>query len=264
MEIVATLVADEEATVAVEPGESTLHDPPMASELRLGVDAWTSDTRGDVSAAERVTSGAAVVGLVAVEFGGSSARPTARAFDRWDRIDGIQEDGPLVDIGSRLETDEGDALPIRYQMVLGSRFAPIGWIRADRLGRWPPFLSPFAGTVELSMLARLQSIRSASPRRSNRARCNSHQTPAACQSRSRRQQVIPLPHPISCGRYSHWIPVFNTNTIPVRHDRSGMRGRPAFFFGRGFGNNGTTTSHSSSLTSGLAMQNTLHGRGHFC
>ena len=82
--------------------------------------------------------------------------------------------------------------------------------------------------------------------------------------RSRRQQVIPLPQPISCGRYSHWIPVFNTNTIPLRHARSGIGGRPGFFFGRGGGISGSTTAHNSSLTSGLAMQRALHDQGHFC
>ncbi len=263
MEIVAAFVADEEASVAVEPGERALHDPPVAAEFRLGVDARASDARSDVPAPQGVAPGAPGVGFVGMQFRGASAWATMRSLDRRDRVNGVQQDGPLVDIGGRLEADEGDALSLGYQMVLGARFAPVGGVRADRLGRWPPIFSPFAGTVELSMLARLQSIRSASPRRSNSARCSSHQTPAACQSRSRRQQVIPLPHPISCDRYSHWIPVFNTNTIPVRQARSGIGGRPGFFFGRGFGNNGATTSHNASLTSGLAMLNALHDQGHF-
>lgn len=264
MEIVAAFVADEEATVAVEPSESALNDPSVSAEFRLGLDAWASDARRDVPSTQSVATGATGVGFVGVQLRGASAWAAPRLLDGWDRVNGVEEDGPLVDIGGRLEADERDALPIGYQMVLGPRFAPIGGIRADRLGRRPPFLSPFAGTVELSMLARLQSIRSAAPRRSNRARCNSRQTPASCQSRNRRQQVIPLPHPISCGKYSHWIPVFNTKMIPVRHARSGMGGRPDFFFGRGFGSNGATTSHNASLTSRLAMQNSLHGQGHFC
>jgi hypothetical protein len=264
VEIVAAFVADEEASVAVEPGEGALHDPPVPAEFGLGVDARASDARGDVAPPERSASGAAGVGLVGVQLGGASARATAGPLGRRDRVDGVEEDGPLVDIGGRLEADERDALPLGHQMVLGPGLAPIRGVRADRLRRGPPFFSPFAGTVELSMLARLQSSRSAAPRRSSSTRCRPPQTPAACQSRSRRQQVIPLPHPISCGKYSHWIPVFNTNTIPVRQARSGIGGRPGFFFGRGFGNNGATTSHNASLTSGLAMQNTLHGRGHFC
>jgi len=52
-------------------------------------------------------------------------------------------------------------------------------------------------------LARLQSILFACPRRSSRAWCNRSHTPARCQSRSRRQHVMPLPQPISCGSSSH-------------------------------------------------------------
>ena len=42
----------------------------------------------------------------------------------------------------------------------------------------------------------------------------------------RRQQVIPEPQPISCGRCSQPIPVFNTNKIPLNTFRSSIRFRP--------------------------------------
>lgn len=76
-------------------------------------------------------------------------------------------------------------------------------------------------------------------------------------------EVIPLLHPVSWGNYSHWIPVLSTKTIPVRHARSGIRGRPSFSFGPGFGNNGSTLAHRSSLTSGLAMPMTPRDGCHF-
>jgi hypothetical protein len=66
---------------------------------------------------------------------------------------------------------------------------------------------PLAGTRAASALARLQSIRPAPPC----AGAPGAAGPAGGASRS-----ISLPQPISCGRYSHWIPVFSTNTIPVR------------------------------------------------
>ena len=264
MEIVPALVADEEAAVAVQPGEVALDNPAVPSELGAGIDAGAGDPRGDVAASEGVTSGATVVGLVGVQLGRSPAWSSAWAFDRRDGVDRIEEHRPLVDVRGRLEADQRDAPAVAHQVVLRPWLAAVGGVRTDRLGRRPPFFSPLAGTVELSMLARLQSIRSAAPKRSSSVRCNVSQTPAACQSRSRRQQVIPLPQPISCGRYSHWIPVLSTNTMPVKQARSGMRGRPAFFFCRGAGINGATTDHNSSLTSGLAMQQSPHGWGHFC
>src|ERR1700722_19039757 len=77
--------------------------------------------------------------------------------------------------------------------------------------------------------------------------------PALFQSRRRRQQVMPLPHPISFGRYSQGIPVRRTNRIPVSTARSGFGGRPPRGFGRSVGSRGSIRSHSASGTSGLAM-----------
>jgi hypothetical protein len=59
---------------------------------------------------------------------------------------------------------------------------------------------PFAHTFETSSAARDQSIRSACPSSSSITRCSRSHTPASCQSRSRRQHVLPEPQPISCGR----------------------------------------------------------------
>jgi len=73
-------------------------------------------------------------------------------------------------------------------------------------GSCRPVAPFFAGRLALSTLARDQPIRSAAPRRSRRRRWSQCQTPAAPQSRSRRQQVIPLPQPNSCGRSPQGIP----------------------------------------------------------
>jgi hypothetical protein len=56
----------------------------------------------------------------------------------------------------------------------------------------PLFRAPLGlGTEEPPMLARLQSIGSCSRKRMSMDWCNLCQTPAALQSRSRRQQVMP-------------------------------------------------------------------------
>jgi hypothetical protein len=69
-------------------------------------------------------------------------------------------------------------------------------------------------------MAREKSILSAPRRRASNTSCNRSHTPAACQSRRRRQQVMPEPHPISLGRLSHGIPVVSTNRIPVNTGRA--------------------------------------------
>jgi len=58
------------------------------------------------------------------------------------------------------------------------------------------------------------------------ASCSCCQTPASCQSRSRRQQVIPDPKPSSCGRNSQGIPVYSTNKMPARTLRRASRLQP--------------------------------------
>ena len=64
------------------------------------------------------------------------------------------------------------------------------------------------------------------------------QTPAWYQSRSLRQHLIPLPHPISAGKYSQGMPVFSTNRIPASAARSDTRGRPPLGFGGSGGSSG--------------------------
>jgi hypothetical protein len=110
-----------------------------------------------------------------------------------------------------------------------------------------------AGMEAESSEARSQSICSASPRRSRRTRCSLSHTPASCHSFKRRQQVIPEPQPISFGSISQGIPLFSTKTIPVRAARSLMRGLPPWGFGGSGGRSGAMVSHSSSVTSSLAM-----------
>jgi len=62
-------------------------------------------------------------------------------------------------------------------------------------------------------------------------KCIRSQTASCCQSRRRRQQVIPDPQPSSFGNICHGIPLRSTTRMPVTPARSGTGGRPPF--GRG-------------------------------
>jgi hypothetical protein len=85
--------------------------------------------------------------------------------------------------------------------------------------------------------------------------------PAACQSRSRRQQVMPDPQPISTGSRSHGVPVISTKGMPVNAARSGRHGRPPRGFGLSCGSSGPNAAQSSSETRGFAIPaTTLLGR----
>jgi hypothetical protein len=77
--------------------------------------------------------------------------------------------------------------------------------------------------------------------------------PARCQSRRRRQHVIPGPHPSSCGSICQGMPLRRTNRMPVRHARSETRGRPPFGRRSGIGKNGSTRSDNGSGSSAAAI-----------
>lgn len=251
MDVITSLVANPEPPEAVDPGEGSFTDPSMATEAFLGLDATSSDPCCDASLAQSHPTASEVVALVRMQLERTLAWSTSGSLDRSDGIYHLLEHHAVVDICRRVPDRERDAVPVDHNMALRARFAAIRWIRA---GLGPP---PGAGTLAESSDARDQSIWSAVPNRSRRARCRPSQTPASCQSRSRRQHVTPLPHPISWGNISQGMPLLRTKTMPVRAARSGTRGRPPFGFGGSGGNNGSMISHSSSLTSGFFMPLTI-------
>ena len=177
----------------------------------------------------------------------TSTRSTARAFYGRDRVHQWNGQVGVVDIRRCMLDGQWRTSSISNQMAFRTVFPTVGGIGA---GLCPP---KSARVEQLSIAAVDQSMPSAFPS-SFRNRCQifSH-TPAMCQSRNRRQQVIPEPQPISCGRSSHWMPVRKTNRIPVSAARSGTRGRPPLGFGRSGGRSGSIRFHSSSVSSGLAM-----------
>jgi hypothetical protein len=68
-----------------------------------------------------------------------------------------------------------------------------------------------------------------------------------------------LPQPSSWGNISHGIPLFKTNTMPVKAARSVMlRGRPPWGFGGSGGNSGAMISHNPVLISGVLMPPIYH------
>ena len=155
----------------------------------------------------------------------SLARATPAAFDWEDLINGGLQHSYVMHIGCRQGYRQWDPFPLDHKMALRARFAAIRWIRPGF------FAPPGAATVAESIAARDQSIWSASPRRFNKTLCSFFHTPASCHSWSRRQQVIPLPQPISLGSISQGIPVLSTNRIPVNTALSGKRDLPPFGLG---------------------------------
>ncbi len=247
MRVIAPLVADPEATVPIEPGKRALDHPSIAAKALARLDSSPRDTGNDTPCSECLATASKVVALVRVQLGRTLATPAMRRTNGLDRIDGLFQHLGVVHIGRRLGYCERNALPVDHNMALRARFAAI---RRVRTGFGSP---PGAGTLAESSEARVQSIRSASPRRSNSAWWILCHTPAFCHSCRRRQQVIPLPHPISLGSISQGMPERSTKMMPVRTLRSGMRGRPPFGLGGSGGSTGSMIFHSPSESRGFAM-----------
>ena len=247
MDIGASLVADSQTSELVEPSHRAFDDPAVTTEPLPAFDSSAGDARSDTAPSEQYSAKAVVVAFVGMKLGRPLARPAQRASDGPNGIDDRFQHLAVVDVGGRLSHRERDSVAVDHNMALRARFAAIRWIRP---GLWAP---PGAGTLAESTHARSQSMSSAWPSRSSNVWWSRSHTPASCQSLSRRQQVMPLPQPISCGNISHGAPDRRMNKMPVSALRLSTLGRPPFGFAGSAGSKGSTAAHSSSLTSGFAM-----------
>jgi hypothetical protein len=228
----------------------------MPSQSLTRFDATPRDARDDAPSAQRPTAARVIIALIRMQFHWTLARPPSslpRQSQWWDGVNGFFEPLGIVDIGPRDGHRQRHTLTVDHNMALRTQLPTIRRILAGLIA------PPGAGTLALSSDARVQSIRPASCSRCRSARCRRLHTPTCCQSRKRRQHVMPLPQPSSCGCISHGMPDFKTNTIPVKAARSAMvRGRPPLGFGGSGGKSGATISHNLSLINSVLMPPIYH------
>ena len=251
MDIGATFIANLKPPEAVQPRVRTLDHPTMTTELLLRLHAFAGNSRNDATPAQGRLVLLRLVALIRVQFVGTFPRPSPRAFNRIDGVNCRLKLRRLVDVGSCQHDCERDALAVDHKMALRALFAAICWILPGF------FAPPGEGTVEASIAARLQSMRSAWPSRSKRTWWRRSQTPACCHSRRRRQQVMPLPQPSSLGSISQGMPLRRTKRMPVKAARLDTRGRPPFGFGFSGGNSGAMRVHSLSSRDARIMRSRI-------
>src|SRR5215210_1123859 len=191
MDIVPALVTAREPAVFGDPSQRSLHDPPVPSQPFGALHTLSGYAALNASFSQNSRALFVVVGFVGMKLLGSLSRSAARTLDRLDTVYKVLEDHRIVYVGGGEHHCERDALPVDHKVALRARLSLIRRIRA---GSCSPL---FAGMLAESKEARSQSICSVSPRRSKRARCSFSHTPASCHSFKRRQQVTPLPQPIS-------------------------------------------------------------------
>lgn len=244
MDVCDSFVAHAEAAVLSQPSEGAFDHPTMSSEPLFGLHTDAGGAVLDVALGTSTAATGEVVALVGMQLRGSPPRsPPTTVADRRYGIEHRVEEPGVVRVRRTRSCRQRRAGGVHDQMVLGTGACAVRRVRAEL------FAPLFAGTLRASTQARLQSIRSARAKRRSSSWCNRSQTPARCQSRSRRQQVTPPPQPGSAGSAIHGIPVCSTNTMPVKAARSSTSGRPPMGCGRCGGSKGSTIAHRSSSIS---------------
>lgn len=231
----------------MQPCIRSLNDPASDAQSASVIGVALCDDRFDSTLSQRLGVRGGVICPITLNTVWTLAGPSALSRNRGNGIHQGKQLGHIVAVCAGNRRGQRNAVRIGEDVMLRPVFPAVRRVRARLV---PP---KTARTLELSTTARDQSSWSASWRWLRNTCRRSCQTPASCQSRSRRQQVIPDPQAISWGRSSQGMPVFNTNRMPLRAWRSGTVGRPPLGCGLGGGRHGSMTAQSSSVSNGLAM-----------
>jgi hypothetical protein len=153
----------------------------------------------------------------------------------------------IVSVRAGQANRERHAPSVANQMTLAPALGPICGIRTGLI----PAVHRADGTTVYNRPRPINLVVAREPIQQREV--DRSEVPASCQSRNRRQHVIPDPHPSSCGSICQGMPLRRTKTMPVRHARSGTRGLPPFGRRGGIGRNGSTRSHNGSGSSAAAI-----------
>ena len=235
-----SFVAQFETAEVSKPAQRSFHDvagsTQAASMLTLGP-AVRSEVWLDAALLDLLNDCRRTVCRISLEARWFAAWTSTAASDRRKLIE--QRQGPVAIrlIGRPRLDDQRHASRVGNQMPLTALLAAI---RGIGPGVAPP---KTARTEALSMTARESRIEPRLPNRRSSRRCNSGQTPASVHSCRRRQQVTPLPQPISCGSMFQGSPLLRMNKIPVKQARFDTGGRPPFGEAACWGKSGSTSFH---------------------
>ncbi len=169
--------------------EAALDDPALAAEAGAVLGAAAGDDRLDAARPKQPAVLVVVVAAVGEHEVGLLARAADLAGHRpgVQRVEQRQKLGDVVAMAAGQGDRERDPGRVDQEMVFG---AGAGTINRGRPRQEPP---KRARTCEPSTAARDQSIAPAALSFWSRRWCRASQTPACCQSRSRRHAVTPDP-----------------------------------------------------------------------
>ena len=252
MNIAAVFIPLPETFELVKPRQASFNHPASftqsAAVLAVASCQQWDNTQFPQDLSQRFT----VVSTVTLKCVRAFLRTTRLTTYWWNGIYQRQCLSNVMPIGTGEFMGQRNTVCISNQVVFRTRFTPVCWVRASLV---PP---KTARIEDESTIALEKSIWPTLRSWARRILCILSQTPAFCQSRSLRQQVIPLPQPISCGKYSQPMPVLSTNKIGVKVARSETALRPGYRNLRlRFGIIGSISNHNCSSNIGFAMSNLL-------
>ncbi|KWN78115.1 hypothetical protein WM23_24850, partial [Burkholderia ubonensis] len=233
----------------VEPRVRTFDHPTIPAESAAVPGSTFCDRGSDTALAKRASVSCGIVAAISVDDAGLLKRSATHAPNRWNRIDEGQQLRDVVGVRAGQDRDDGHAVGIYEDVVLGTRARAIRGVRAS----FSP--APTARTDDESTAAYERSSWPAARNLSSSNSCSCFHTPACCQSSNRRQQVAPEPKPSRVGKWFQRMPVLSTNRMPLSAARSETRGRPGSLFARGFtgGSIGSINFHNSSSMIGASI-----------
>ena len=252
----STLIADRQSPKAVLPRQGALDDPAGATQVAAVRAPALRELRRNASSGELVTVRLGIVAAVPLDQAGLAHRPARTSAQRGHGVDQGQQLGDIVPVRRGQRRDERNPVRVGENMMLRPGFAAIGRVRSS-------FFPPRTARSEaLSTTARARSNWPRCRNSLSNTRCSRFHTPARCQRRRRRQQVVPEPQPSSWGNMFHGMPLRSTNKMPVSTARSGIGLRPAYrrLRERRFGSSGSIRLHKASSMRGLGRPDRLRCR----
>ena len=251
MDIQSAFVSHAKPAVLMKPADRALHDPTQRAQSAAMFGIALRDEGADAAFGQFGFVWFGVIRAIAKDELGPLTGTSLLSAHRRYCVDERSELGYIVPVSAGDGEGKWDSLAIGDDVVFAPGFAAIRWIGAGLL---PP---KTARTLEESTTARDQSIRSALFKWANSFSNTACHTPNFCQSRKRRQHVIPHPQPISCGRYSQGMLVRSTNRIPMSASRLATAGRPLLLGGLSAGRSGSMRVHNSSGRISRAMSSSM-------
>ena len=194
MDVSPLLVTHSESTPLKQPFQAGLDNVAKDSQTAAMFFMAMADERFDLTLTQRLADFFfRVVGLIREQHLGMAFASSVRLFNGRHAVHERHGQFGIVDVGAGVLDGQWQTIAVSHQMAFRTVFAPIGGIGAGLL---PPKM---ARTEQLSMTPQARFTSPKRPNSSNRRFQIFCHTPAASQSRNRRQQVIPQPQFISWG-----------------------------------------------------------------